>query len=167
MPPPSLVRLAVVPEPAHIGVVRLVAVSMGRLAGLDEEVLGDVRLATSEAVGRAVAAHRFHVFADAVQVELEVVPAPSGRLCLRVRDCVALPEATGRDAVELVQKATEDEQGNLRTAEAAGTAPGHRLVTADPPSMAESVSLIAAVADEASVTTGPDGTVVSIGWRRR
>jgi anti-sigma regulatory factor (Ser/Thr protein kinase) len=52
----SVVRIDVTPDPAHVRVVRLVAVSLARLNGISEEAVEDVRLAVGEACGRAVAA---------------------------------------------------------------------------------------------------------------
>lgn len=169
----SPVRLDIAPDPSHVRVVRLVTVSLARLTGLSEEGVDDVRLATSEAVGRAVAAHRVNGLDDLVQIDVSIGKV----LQVRVRDRVALPTASGPDAVALLQNAAE-------AAETPGADPSDgpagspqddldtlqlntlQLAAADLPVLPEAVSLIEGLADESSVATGPDGTVVTMRWRR-
>lgn len=56
--------------PAHVRTARLVAVAMARKAGLDEEVLDEVRLAVGEACSRAVELHQLHQPQEAVLLQL-------------------------------------------------------------------------------------------------
>lgn len=49
--------LAIPPEPSAIGVARLFAAASCRHIGIDEERIGDVKVAVSEAVTNAVKAH--------------------------------------------------------------------------------------------------------------
>lgn len=53
----ATVELALAAIPAHVRTARLVAVSLGRRAGLDEQSLDEVRLAVGEATSRAVGLH--------------------------------------------------------------------------------------------------------------
>lgn len=168
----SPVRLDVAPDPSHVRVVRLVTVSLARLTGLPEEGLDDVRLATSEAVGRAVAAHRANGLDDLVEIEVSL-----GRvLQVRVRDRVPLPQASGQDAVRLLQDAAEAAETVADDASQGAASPQDELDTlqlntlefaaVDLPVFPEAVSLIEGLADESSVATGPEGTVVTMRWRR-
>lgn len=50
----SVVELSFAPLPEHVRTARLVAVSVGRRVGLDDERLDEVRLAVGEACARAV-----------------------------------------------------------------------------------------------------------------
>ena len=49
--------LSIPPSVEHVRTARLVAVAAARRAGLDEELVDDVRLAVGEAVARAVLRH--------------------------------------------------------------------------------------------------------------
>ena len=53
----ATVELSLTAIPAHVRTARLVAVSLGRRVGLDEQSLDEVRLAVGEATSRAVALH--------------------------------------------------------------------------------------------------------------
>jgi len=64
------VELRFSPLPAHVRTARLVAVSLARRAGLDEEVLDEVRLAVGEAASRAVGRHEVDCPAEPVLVRL-------------------------------------------------------------------------------------------------
>jgi anti-sigma regulatory factor (Ser/Thr protein kinase) len=66
----ATVRLSFSPAPAHVRTARLVAVAVARRAGVAEELLEEIRLATGEACSRAVALHRSHGLNDLVEVAL-------------------------------------------------------------------------------------------------
>jgi len=66
----ATVRLSFSPAPAHVRTARLVAVAVARRAGVADELLEEIRLATGEACSRAVALHRSHGVADLVEVAL-------------------------------------------------------------------------------------------------
>jgi anti-sigma regulatory factor (Ser/Thr protein kinase) len=53
----ATVELSLTAIPAHVRTARLVAVSLGRRVGLDEQSLDEVRLAVGEATSRAVSLH--------------------------------------------------------------------------------------------------------------
>ncbi len=137
------VRLAVVPDAAHVRVVRLVAVSLARVHGVDEDVVEDVRLAVGEAAGRAVAAHARARVADPIQLRFEGTPG----LTVEVADGVSLPEADGERAIALLAGGPD------------GQSPG-----ADADAAPEVMALLEGLADELSVHTGGDGTTVQLRW---
>jgi len=64
------VRLAFSSVPRYVRTARLVAVAVARRAGVPEDMLDEVRLATGEACGAAVARHRRHRIAELVRVEM-------------------------------------------------------------------------------------------------
>lgn len=64
------VRLAFSPVPRYVRTARLVAVAVARRAGVSEGTLDEVRLATGEACGAAVARYRRHGITDLVRVEM-------------------------------------------------------------------------------------------------
>jgi len=64
------VRLSFSPAPAHVRTARLVAVAAARRAGVAEELLEEIRLATGEACSRAVALHRSHGLDDLIEVAM-------------------------------------------------------------------------------------------------
>jgi anti-sigma regulatory factor (Ser/Thr protein kinase) len=66
----ATVRLSFSPAPAHVRTAWLVAVAVARRAGVAEEFLEEIRLATGEACSRAVALHRSHGVSDLVEVAL-------------------------------------------------------------------------------------------------
>jgi anti-sigma regulatory factor (Ser/Thr protein kinase) len=155
MPSPgSLVTLTIRPDPSHVRLVRLVAAALGRLNGIGEDVLDDVRLATGEACGRAVAAHLHHGVAQPVEVELR---GDEG-LHVCVRDFVPLPRASGVSAAEVLRVDTVEQEAT-QDAEAETTLDG--LVA-----LPEAIGLIEGVSDQVTVNTGHDGTTVQMRWAR-
>jgi anti-sigma regulatory factor (Ser/Thr protein kinase) len=76
------VRLAFSSVPRYVRTARLVAVAVARRAGVSEDMLDEVRLATGEACGRAVARHRRHGIAELVRVEM----SDDGPYVIRVID---------------------------------------------------------------------------------
>jgi len=142
----SQVRLQVAPDAAHVRVVRLVAVSLARVHGVDEDVVEDVRLAVGEACGRAVAAHARASVVTPIRLAFDGTPG----LTVDVADGVSLPEADGERAVALL----------------AGRADGESA-GADADAAPVVMALLEGLADEVSVHTGADGTTVQLRWTRR
>ncbi|MGN6598428.1 MAG: ATP-binding protein [Actinomycetes bacterium] len=101
--------------PAHVRTARLVAVAMARKAGLDEEVLDEVRLAVGEACSRAVELHQQHQPQEAVLLQLSdddnafsvtvVDHAPSGASLGQPADAVPDLTAAGAAAAPAAQAA--------------------------------------------------------------
>jgi anti-sigma regulatory factor (Ser/Thr protein kinase) len=76
------VRLAFSSVPRYVRTARLVAVAVARRAGVSEDMLDEVRLATGEACGAAVARHHRHGITDLVRVEM----SDDGPYVVRVMD---------------------------------------------------------------------------------
>jgi anti-sigma regulatory factor (Ser/Thr protein kinase) len=85
------VQLAFSSAPQYVRTARLVAVAMARRAGVPEHLLDEVRLATGEACGRAVARHRRHGVTDLVRVEM----SDDGPYVVRVIDACGASTALG------------------------------------------------------------------------
>ncbi|MBA2457021.1 MAG: ATP-binding protein [Nocardioidaceae bacterium] len=140
VPSASTVTLTIKPDLSHVRLVRLVAVTLGRLNGIGEDVLDDVRLATGEACSRAVASHLHHGLAQPVEVELR----GGDGLDVCVRDFVPLPPATGESAAEVLRQDMVEQQSALP----------------------EAIGLIEGVSDDVTVHTGEMGTTVEMRWSR-
>ena len=143
----ALVQLDVAPDPAHVRVVRLVAVSLARVNGVDEDLVEDVRLAVGEACGRAVAAHDRAALDDPVRLSFEVGDGGGAGLRVEVSDRVALPKADGDEALALLVSGPDP------------ASPG----AAGPAVMA----LLDGLADRVVVHTGASGTTVELRWTDR
>jgi len=141
----STVTLAIKPDPSHVRLVRLVAVALGRLNGIGEDILDDIRLATGEACGRAVAAHLHHGLTRPVEVELRC----GGGLDIDVHDFVPLEQASGQSAVDVLREDTLEQEATDTAAEAG---------------LPEAIGLIEGISDKVTVNTGRDGTTVSMRW---
>ena len=72
----ALVELLLSPLPAHVRTARLVAVAAARRAGLEDELVDELRLALGEACSRAVGLHRRH--APDIPVKVTVADDPGG-----------------------------------------------------------------------------------------
>lgn len=151
----SIVTLAIRPDPSLVRLVRLVAVALARLNGIAEDVLDDVRLATGEACGRAVAAHVHHGVTEPVEVELR----GGDGLAVCVRDSVPLARASGTSAAEVLRDDMVEQESTPRGETAAAGVDG---LTALP----EAIGLIEGVSDSVTVNTGQAGTTVEMRWSR-
>lgn len=150
-----LVTLSIRPDPSHVRLVRLVAVALGRLNGIGEDVLDDIRLATGEACWRAVAVHLHHGVEQPVEVEMR----GGDGLDVRVRDFVPLRPASGRLAADVLrddmveQESTRDGEAATEGGDGFGALP-------------EAIGLIEGVSDSVTVNTGRAGTTVEMRWSR-
>ncbi|MGH3357527.1 MAG: ATP-binding protein [Nocardioidaceae bacterium] len=138
----SWVVLRVAPDPARLGVVRMAVVSMARVDGLDECLIEDLRLATTEAAGRAIAAHRANDIDDPVTVELHITDRD---VVVRVAD--SEPSGPGESYVEL-----RDDDLTMQ---------GPAV-----PRVPEQLAVVGGIADELEVRLGMDGTNVTMRWSR-
>ena len=84
----ALVELLLSPLPAHVRTARLVAVAAARRAGLEDELVDELRLALGEACSRAVGLHRRYAADTPIKVTVSDDP---GGLVVTVTD--AGPEA--------------------------------------------------------------------------
>jgi anti-sigma regulatory factor (Ser/Thr protein kinase) len=78
----ATVRLSFSPAPAHVRTARLVAVAVARRAGVSEDMLEEIRLATGEACSRAVALHRSRGLTEPI----EIVMGDDGSFTVTVTD---------------------------------------------------------------------------------
>ena len=79
----ALVELLLSPLPAHVRTARLVVVAAARRAGMDDELVDELRLALGEACSRAVGLHARHAPATPVKVTVRDDP---GGLIVTVTD---------------------------------------------------------------------------------
>lgn len=153
----SGVRIDVAPDPAHVRVVRLVAVSLARLNGISEEVVEDVRLAVGEACGRAVAAQARADLGTPVVVDF----AGDTGLTVTVSDAVPRPDASGAAAVALPD-GDGDDAGGDDPDDYGGDAVTRRLEHLE--AAPEVMALLESLAEAVTVNTGRAGTAVSLHW---
>ena len=67
----AVVEIEIPPRAPFVGVVRLALASLARSAGLDEERVGDMKIAVSEACANAVLAHEELALDDPISVRWE------------------------------------------------------------------------------------------------
>ena len=142
----AVVELLLSPLPAHVRTARLVTVAAARRAGLDDELIDEVRLAVGEACSRAVGLHARHA-AD-VPVRITVEDGPAG-LVVTVVDvgpaAGPVPQDVSADIVEGGELESYDD--------------GHELVDPD-----VALALLTGLVDSAVVEPGTDGTTVTLRW---
>jgi anti-sigma regulatory factor (Ser/Thr protein kinase) len=93
----ALVELLLSPLPAHVRTARLVVVAAARRAGLDDELVDELRLALGEACSRAVGLHARH--APDLPVKVTVDDRP-GSLVVTVTDAGPAAGPAPDDVVE-------------------------------------------------------------------
>jgi anti-sigma regulatory factor (Ser/Thr protein kinase) len=76
------IHLAFSPDPAYMRTVRLVVAAVAKRAGLSDDAVEEIRLATAEACSRAVARHRGH----SIRTPIEVSMSDGDRFVVRVTD---------------------------------------------------------------------------------
>lgn len=125
--------------PAHVRTARLVAATVARRSGVEDDLLDEVRLAVGEACSRAVGQHTRSGLNEPVSMRLHSEP---GRFCVEVADVVPI----GVSLAEISSPAD--------------------LLDADPADMDESLglALISGLVDDVEVVPGVDGTVVRMTW---
>lgn len=142
------VELRVDQDPAHLRLVRLVAAAVGRMAGLDEETLHEVRLGVTEACGLAMDS-----------LDAAGVPDP---VSLRFDDVDGLRVAV-RAAAEVLDPAiTMLADTETRTSADRGSSPTSRGSQI----LVDRVALIEGLVDEVNIDRGPTGAVITIRWKR-
>ncbi|CAN5234157.1 hypothetical protein BH24ACT12_BH24ACT12_03540 [soil metagenome] len=150
--------LAIPPQSGLVRFVRLIAVALARLNGIEDESIDDIRLATGEACNRAVAANRTAALDAPVTVEIS-----GGRgLVVTVRDRQPLPPANGMQAADLLRQSAGDPDGAAAD-DSSRTSWFDDLF--DDSVLPEVIGLIAGLADDLTVQTGPAGTSVTMVWR--
>jgi serine/threonine-protein kinase RsbW len=146
----ALVELLLTPLPAHVRTARLVVVAAARRAGLDDELVDELRLALGEACSRAVGLHARHV-AD-VPVRVTVSDDP-GALTVTVTDRGPAAGPVPDDLTGGLLEASGDDVGAAEVDEI------DELVDPD-----VALAVVSGLVDEVEVEPGPDGTVVTMRW---
>jgi anti-sigma regulatory factor (Ser/Thr protein kinase) len=142
-------RFSALPE--HVRTARLVAVSLARRAGMDDETLDEVRLAVGEAATRAVGRHRASCPRELVLVRLT---DGDSRFVAEVVDVARGPSDDAMAAVsaepDLAEHAEADPQG---------------VDALDEP-LPEGIDLavIGSLVDDVTVETDGAGSVVRMAW---
>jgi anti-sigma regulatory factor (Ser/Thr protein kinase) len=146
----ALVELLISPTPSHVRTARLVAVAAARRAGLDDELVDELRLALGEACTRAVGLHARH--APATPVQVTVSDDPAG-LTVAVTD---QGPAAGPAPGDL-------SEGLLERGDSHAHPVDDPLLDAlvDPD---VSLAVVTGLVDDVDVQHGPGGTTVSMRW---
>ena len=139
----ALVELLLSPLPAHVRTARLVVVAAARRAGLDDELVDELRLALGEACSRAVLLHGRH--APEVPVKVTIDDRP-GSLVVTVTDAgpAAGPAPDGLD-----EDLFEDGE------------PGDSADMVDPD---VALAVLTGLLDSVEITPTASGTTVSMRW---
>jgi anti-sigma regulatory factor (Ser/Thr protein kinase) len=141
----ALVELLLPPLPAHVRTARLVGVAAARRAGLDGDLIDELRLAVGEACSRAVSLHAVH--APDTRVSVTVQDEPS-RLVVTVRDVGPAASPVADDAGEVFGQRLHD---GLDGDDGWGD-----------PDVA--LAVVAGLVDDLAVHPAPDGTTVEMRW---
>ncbi|MGH3366417.1 MAG: ATP-binding protein [Nocardioidaceae bacterium] len=141
------VELRVDQDPAHVRLVRLVAAAVGRMAGLDEETLHEVRLGVTEACGLAMDSLAAAESPDPVSLWFDDVDG------LRV---------AVKAAADVLDPAITSLAGNeTRSTDftSSGTPPGSPIAV-------DRVALIEGLVDEVDIARSATGAVITMRWKR-
>lgn len=151
----ATVELRISAQPEHVRTARLVAAAVARMAGVDEAVLDEVRLAVGEACSRAVGLHRsYHITAPVRVLLTEEEKAFS----IEVGDEVPGPGAAAADA----------DGGGGGSAGAPGGRDGASHPEADDAEGEDGMGLavISGLVDDVEVSAGDHGGVIRMSWPR-
>lgn len=136
----ALVELLLSPLPAHVRTARLVVVAAARRAGLDDELVDELRLALGETCSRAVALHARHAADQPVRVTVSDDP---GGLTVTVTDVgPAAGPAPDDVAGDLLEEGPDDE-----------------LVDPD-----VALAVVTGLVDGVEITPSSAGTTVTMRW---
>jgi anti-sigma regulatory factor (Ser/Thr protein kinase) len=142
----ALVELLLSPLPSHVRTARLVVVAAARRAGLGDELVDELRLATGEAASRAVGLHARHAPGTPVRI---TVSDGEGGLVVQVTDQgPAAGPAPGDLSEELLD---EDGQALDNALDA--------LVDPD-----VSLAVVHGLVDDVGVEHGAGGTTITMRW---
>jgi len=139
--PASVVNLCLAADLANVRLARLVSVAVGRLHGIDGPMLDDVRLAVSEACGRAVLIHNDNALPAPVVIDID---GSAEEFSVTV---------TSQEPVDVEQRRLE-----VRGSRVEVTANGGLAIP-------ETFALLGGLADEVDVRSDASGTTVQMRWR--
>jgi len=134
--------------PAHVRTARLVALAVARRAGVDEDLLDEVRLAVGEACSRAVGVNGDQAPGSAVRMTLS---DEQSKFTVEVVDVG--PLETGVD---------ESDLDALNPDQLSAPADGGDVLPDLPPGFG--LAVISGLVEEFSVTSEGDGTHVRMSW---
>jgi len=152
----ATVELRFTALPEHVRTARLVAVSLARRAGVDDETLDEVRLAVGEAATRAVGRHRSWCPDEPVLVR---ITDGEGRFVAEVVDRVSDVEPVAELLDASGAAATPADLTDHAAADPDGIDP---LDEPLPPGI--DLAVIGGLVDDVTVTAGSDGSVVRMAW---
>ena len=138
----ALVELLLTPLPAHVRTARLVGVAAARRAGLDDELVDELRLALGEACSRAVGLHARHAPDEPVKVTISDDP---GGLVVTVVD---LGPAAGPAPEDLAEGLLDDDDG-----------PDDQMIDPD-----VALAVLTGLVDGVEITPSSAGTTVTMRW---
>ncbi|HEX4655693.1 MAG TPA: ATP-binding protein [Mycobacteriales bacterium] len=136
--------------PAHVRTARLIALAVARRAGVDEQLLDEVRLAVGEACSRAVNVHQGSALDTPIVMRLT---DEQDRFSVQVTDqgplegAAAAPDLDDLDPQSLTDTAAPD---------------GDPLPDLLPPGFG--LAVISGLVEDVSVTSDNDGTSVRMTW---
>jgi anti-sigma regulatory factor (Ser/Thr protein kinase) len=161
----ATVELRFTALPEHVRTARLVAVSLARRAGIDEESLDEVRLAVGEAASRAVGRHRASGSREPVLVRMT---DGAGSFVTEVVDVAGSPDEDA-DADEPVGQPETAREPARPVAAGASADRGPVLDDAGdtlddllPPGV--DLAVISGLVDDVEVSSGPGGSTVRMAW---
>lgn len=166
----AIVQLTISALPAHVRTARLMATAVARRAGIAESALDEIRLAVGEACSRAVEAHRAHCPSRPIQIELIDSTAPQTAAGDR-RGPPAPANGSGAYRFEVVvsDRAPAKEPSidmDRHTLDDSGTYMGDHTPPGGVSGLSPDVGLavIVGLADDVSIESEEDGTVVRMSW---
>jgi serine/threonine-protein kinase RsbW len=160
----ALVELLLSPLPSHVRTARLVAVAAARRAGLEDQLVDELRLAIGEACSRAVGLHARHAPETPVQV---TVADGSGGLVVQVTDngpaAGPAPDDLSAgllDDVGAVNAQSAGDDGEVVPRPFSGV---DRLLDAlvDPD---VALAVVTSLVDDVDVEHSPGGTTITMRW---
>jgi Histidine kinase-like ATPase domain len=147
----STVELSLTALPAHVRTARLVAVSLARHAGLDDQSLDEIRLAVGEATSRAVGLHVAACPEEPVLVRF--TDDEPGVFLVEIVDRAPVVAPAGGDATHGLALAALAEHGDALDDSELGVLPP-----------AVGLAVIDGLVDDVSVSHNGAGSSVRLAW---
>jgi len=142
----ALVELRLPPLAVHVRTARLVAVAAARRAGLEDELVDELRFAVGEACSRAMGLHAR--YAPERPVRITVDDGPAGLVVSVIDEGPAAGPVPDDPSAGLLDDAAQvDADSDLELVD---------------PDLA--LALLTGLVDTATVDAGPSGTTVTLRW---
>lgn len=135
--------------PAHVRTARLIALAVARRAGVDEQLLDEVRLAVGEACSRAVNVHQGAVANEPIVMRLT---DEQDRFSVEVTDRGPMEGGAAADLDDLDPQSLTD----------AATPDADPIPDLLPPGFG--LAVISGLVEDVAVTSDNDGTSVRMTW---